>query len=142
MGRGRPADHEKASKMRQPNTGPGRPRGRASARCRAEVGIDLAGDVALEAADYLCLGFSFCGAALGVGAGGRVGAQAGEHDPPQRVVGLAVTAGLSRCRLTFPDDAGIGATPHRCAQAASERSRPGWSPAAMSSSAAVQGPTP
>ena len=34
-------------------------------------------------------------------------------------------AGLSRWRVTFPDDAGIGATPHRCAQAASLRSRPG-----------------
>src|SRR5664279_2067842 len=31
--------------------------------------------------------------------------------------------GLSRWRVTFPDDAGIGATPHRCAHAASERSR-------------------
>jgi hypothetical protein len=50
--------------------------------------------------------------------------------------------GLSRWRVTFPDDAGIGAAPHRCAQAASERSRPGWSPAAMSSSAAVRGPIP
>jgi hypothetical protein len=30
--------------------------------------------------------------------------------------------------VTFPDDAGIGAAAHRCAQAASERSRPGWSP--------------
>jgi hypothetical protein len=42
--------------------------------------------------------------------------------------------------VTFPDDAGIGAAAHRCAQAASERSRSGWSPAAMSSSAAVSGP--
>src|SRR5216683_4846277 len=50
--------------------------------------------------------------------------------------------GLSRWRVTFPDDAGIGAAPHRCAQAASLCSRPGWSPAAMSSSAAVRGPTP
>ncbi len=30
-----------------------------------------------------------------------------------------------RWRVTFPDDAGIGAAPHRCAQAASLRSRPG-----------------
>ena len=27
--------------------------------------------------------------------------------------------------MTFPDEAGIGAAPHRCAQAASLRSRPG-----------------
>ena len=37
---------------------------------------------------------------------------------------------------------GSGAAAHRCAQAASERSRAGWSPAAISSSAAVSGPTP
>jgi hypothetical protein len=36
----------------------------------------------------------------------------------------------------------MGATAHRCAQAASERSRSGWSPAAISSSAAVSGPMP
>src|ERR1035441_3903379 len=40
--------------------------------------------------------------------------------------------GLSRWRVTFPDDAGMGAVAHRCAQAGSERSRSGWSPAAMS----------
>ena len=66
----------------------------ASARCGAEVGVDLAGDVALEAADDLGLGFSFRGAPLGVGAGSRVRAEAGEHDPPQGVVGLAVAAGV------------------------------------------------
>ena len=46
---------------------------------------------------------------------------------------------LSRCRLVFPEEAGIGATPHRCAHELSLRSRPGWSPAATSSSAAVSG---
>ena len=81
--------------MRQPISGPGRPRGlSASARWLAEVGVDLAGDVALEAADDLWLGFAFRGAPLGVGAGGGVGAEAGEHDPPQGVVGLAVAAGV------------------------------------------------
>ena len=40
------------------------------------------------------LDFPSAGAAFGVGAGGRVRAQAGEHDPPQGVVGLAVTAGV------------------------------------------------
>jgi hypothetical protein len=33
--------------------------------------------------------------------------------------------GLSRCRTVLPDDAGIGAAAHRCAQAASLRSRSG-----------------
>ena len=49
---------------------------------------------------------------------------------------------LSRWRVVLPEEAGMGAAAHRCAQAASERSRSGWSPAAMSSSAAVLGPTP
>src|SRR6516225_7697728 len=50
--------------------------------------------------------------------------------------------GLSRWRVTFPEEAGIGAVAHRCAQAASERSRSGWSPAAIRSLAAVSWPTP
>jgi len=35
----------------------------------------------------------------------------------------------------------MSAAAHRCAQAASERSRPGWFPAAIGSLAAVSGPT-
>src|SRR5580700_3531486 len=61
---------------------------------RAQLAVDLAGDVALEAADDLRLGFPFGCAPLNVGARHRVRAQAGEHDPPQGVVGLAVTAGV------------------------------------------------
>ena len=49
---------------------------------------------------------------------------------------------FSRCRVTLPEDAGIGATPHKCANAASLRSRSGLSPAATSSTAAVSVPTP
>src|SRR6266571_97000 len=44
--------------------------------------------------------------------------------------------GLSRWRLVLPDDAGRGATPQRCANAASLRSRCGLSPAATSRIAA------
>jgi hypothetical protein len=93
----------------------------------AEVGVDLAGDVALEAADDFLLGFSFGCAAFGVGAGRRVRAQAGEHDPPQGMAGWRSPPGLSRRRTVLPEEAGIGAAPHRCAQAASLRSRSGWS---------------
>ena len=32
----------------------------------------------------------------------------------------------SRCRVTCPDDAGIGLAPAKAAKAASERSRPAW----------------
>src|SRR4029453_13549729 len=47
---------------------------------RAQLAVDLAGGVALEAADDLRLGLSFCRAALSVGACGRIRARAGEHD--------------------------------------------------------------
>jgi len=77
----------------------------------AEVVADLAGGVTLQAADDLRLGFSFGRAAPGVGAGGRVRAQAGEHDPPQGMVGCRSPPGQCRWRVTFPDDAGIGAAP-------------------------------
>jgi hypothetical protein len=80
--------------MRQPNIGPGRPRSEGLADRREEVGVDLAGDVTLEAADDLGFRLSFLRAAFDVGAGRRMRAQAGEHDPPQRVVGLPVTAGV------------------------------------------------
>src|SRR3974390_3098118 len=50
--------------------------------------------------------------------------------------------GLKRCRVTRPDDALSGATPHRWAQAASDLSRSGLSPAATSNVAAVSMPTP
>ena len=69
---------------------------------RAEVGVDLAGDVTLQAADDLRFGFPFGGAAFGVGAGGRVRAQAGEHDPPEGMVGLPVTAGVEPVAGDFP----------------------------------------
>jgi len=88
---------------RQPIIGSGRPRSfRALAAGRAEVAVDLAGDVTLQAADDLRLGFPFGGAALGVGAGGRVRAQPGEHDPPQGMVGLTVTAGVEPVAGDFP----------------------------------------
>ena len=77
-----------------------------------------------------------------VGAGARVAAHAGEHDPPERVVRLAVPARLSRCRSVLPGVAGSGATPHRFAHAASERTRFALSPAATNKIAAVSIPTP
>jgi hypothetical protein len=60
----------------------------------AQVRVDLAGDVAFQAADDLGLGQAFGGAPGDVGAGGGVGAHPGDHDPPQGVVGLPVTAGV------------------------------------------------
>ena len=59
-------------RVRQPISGPGRPREYALAGGSAQVGIDLAGNVALQAADDFLLGFPFGCAAFGVGAGRRV----------------------------------------------------------------------
>src|SRR4249920_2561639 len=55
----------------------------------AEVAVDLAGDVTLQAADDLFLGQAFPGAPLDVDESRRMGAHAGEHDPPWGVAGLA-----------------------------------------------------
>jgi len=57
-----------------------------------QVAVDLAGDVALEDAHDLGLGTSVGESAFDGGAGARVGAHAGEHDPPQSVIRLAVAA--------------------------------------------------
>src|SRR5205814_7681765 len=70
-GDGRQIDIRPA-RMRQPISGPGRPRIDTSASGWAEVGVDLAGDVTLQAADDRRLGLSLLCAALDVGAGGRV----------------------------------------------------------------------
>ena len=59
-----------------------------------EVRVDLAGDVALEDAHDLAGGASFGEAAGDVFAGAFVAAHAGEHDPPECMVGLAVPAGV------------------------------------------------
>src|SRR3954471_18789834 len=61
-----------------------------------EVGVegvvDLAGDVALEAADDFGLGLALAAAALGVGAGAGAVAQAADRDHVEGAVGVAVAA--------------------------------------------------
>lgn len=64
-----------------------------------EDAVDLAGDVALEAADDLGLGQALGGAPLDVGAGGCVVAHADQHDAIEGGVGLAVAAAVVE-RLT------------------------------------------
>ena len=95
----------------------------------AQVGVDQAGGVALEAADDLGFGQAFLAAPGDVGAGRRVRTHPGDHDPPQAWLACRSPPRLSRCRFcVLPEVAGIGAEAHRCAHAASDRSRPGWSP--------------
>ena len=92
--RGQAGESFAGQRLRQPNIGPDRPRECGLARGSAQVGVDLARDVAFQAADDFLLGFPLGCAASGVGAGSPGGAHAGEHDPPQGVVGLAVTAAV------------------------------------------------
>src|ERR1019366_9731490 len=54
--------------------------------------VDLAGDVALEAAEDLALGLAFGGPSLRVGAGALAVAQSADGDQVQCPVGLAVAA--------------------------------------------------
>ena len=66
-----------------------------------EVCVELACDVLLEAADGFGFGFAFGAAALEVAAGRRVVGEAGDHDPPQGAVGLAVTGTAEPMSLLF-----------------------------------------
>src|SRR5690606_14532949 len=56
--------------------------------------VELAGDVAFEAADDLLLGQAVFGASFHVGAGAGVPAQAADGDPVERFVGLSVAAAV------------------------------------------------
>jgi hypothetical protein len=58
----------------------------------AESVVDLAGDLVLEAAHDLALGFAFAGAAIGIGAGAFAVAKATDSDQVQSSVGLAIAA--------------------------------------------------
>ena len=62
--------------------------------------------------------------------------------PQSAAFGLAVTAAVEPVAGHLAEEAGIGALPHRCARAASDRSRPGLSPAVTSKLAAMSTPTP
>lgn len=105
--------------------------------------VESAGECSFEAADDLAVGQALGGAASGVVAGlGVVVCESDHDDGPECVVGLAVAAAVSRCRLVLPDEAGMGLAPQRAANEASVRQRSGLSPAATMSLAATSGPTP
>ncbi len=89
-------------RLRQPIRGPGRPGSWRGSAAGAQMGVDLAGDVPLEAADDLLLGQAFLWAPGGVGAGGGAGAHPGDHDPPQGMVGLAVPARIEAVPTDLP----------------------------------------
>ena len=64
--------------------------------CRQQDGVDLAGQVALEAADDLGLGLALGGAPGDIGAGGWIPAQAAQGEQLERAVRVAVAAPVSR----------------------------------------------
>ena len=71
-----------------------------------------------------------------------VEAHADDDGAVERRVGLAVAAAVEPVAMVLPLLAGIGQTPQSLAQAGSERTRSGLSPATISISAAVSGPIP
>ena len=71
-GPGRPADRSKASTGGAADLRARPPPEYGNVSRRAQVTVNLAGDVTLEAADDLLLGQALLGAPLDVGAGGRV----------------------------------------------------------------------
>src|SRR5215204_7576630 len=93
---------------------------------------DLAGDVALQAADDLGLRQAFVGAALGVGAGAGVVAEAAKNDNVERVVGATVAAavgpvavgasaaGGDRCGAAEVREGGFGLDPVKVVAGADE----------------------
>ena len=66
-----------------------------------EAGVELAGDVALEAADGFGFGLAFGAASLEVVAGCGVVGEPGDHDAPERAVGLTVTTTAESMPLLF-----------------------------------------
>src|ERR1700722_12186823 len=66
------------------------PREEGASAASAQVVVDLAGDVTLQAADDLFLGQPLLGPPFDVGAGGGVGAHPGVDEPKSSAVGLAL----------------------------------------------------
>jgi hypothetical protein len=66
-----------------------------------EQGVDLAGDVALEAAHRFLFGLAVLDPSFDVVAGSGVIDHAGQHDAPQRGVGVPVAATVEAVALLF-----------------------------------------
>src|SRR6266487_4134735 len=77
--------------------------------------VDLAGDVALEAAEGITAGLALADAAGQVVTGAWVPAQAGQGDAVQGGVGLPVTAAVEAKTDGLPEDAWTGLAPHSAA---------------------------
>ena len=72
-----------------------------------------------------------------------ISSHSSQADHVQRTIGLPVaTAALRRCLTTLPEEASMGATPHRLAKDASLFNLLGLSPATINSVAALSVPMP
>lgn len=103
--------------------------------------VDLACDVALEAADDVAAGFGFGAAAIEVVAGGLVPVQAAQGGAVERGLGVAVAAAVNPVAGGLPEEACRGLTPRRAAKEASLCSR-GCRRRRVSRVAALSGPMP
>ena len=101
------------------------------------MAMNLAYDVALEAAHYLAPCFAFCGSSGYIGFGFFVVSHTDDGYPIEGRIGLAIAPRFRRMRFVLPLDAGIGQTPHSFAKAASDLIRSGLSPTRISISATV-----
>src|SRR5690348_4966379 len=86
-----------------------------------EGAVELAGDVALEDAADVAVGFAFGAAAGEVGMGAGAAAHPGERDGVQGVVEVPVAAAVEAVADGFAAAGGDGLTPARAAKAASLR---------------------
>ena len=93
-----PAVRKKDSRWRRGIRGPGPPLLIWSVG--HEMRVELAGDVSLQDAHDLAGGASFSESTRNVFAGAFIATHAGEHDPPERMVRLAVAAGVESETLT------------------------------------------
>ena len=107
-----------------------------------EEEVDLAGEIALEAADDLELGVALGGLLREVGLGFRVQADAADDGECSARLACRSPPRLSLCRCVIPEEAGRGATPHSIAKAASDFIRLGLSPAVTSIWPATSTPMP
>ena len=90
---------------------------------RLKLAKQLSGDIALQAPFDVADGFALGEATLDVVLCGAVLTHSDQHDGVERPVELSISRPVSRCRVTVPDDASMGATPPSLANAASERIR-------------------
>src|SRR6266487_6769155 len=114
--------------------------GRSWDGSREQGCVDLAGEVALEAADHLPASLALLEPAGHVGLGAGVVAQPHHHDAVQGGVGLAVAAAVEPVADGLAGAGLTGEAPHRAAKPASWRRRVGLSPAATSSAPAESVP--